>query len=295
MWRRMRRMMIGVIVAHATIASADPAADQSRGEELARQGRFTEAIEAFKAADTADVRAEHACLIALAYTRRELWPQAEVWLATCHERAKPDDAMPEWAGDLEKQIHDRLATVKAAAVTISVAPAGVEAKLTVSSFLPDETFGPRTIHLPPGHHVIVARAPGYVDAEQSIDIADTADRHVSITLSPIQAAPARSEPRSRPWRSSTMLLYTGGALVGAGLITYGWMAFEYHGITSGTELQFYDRIGDYHAAKWTTLGLWAVGSGCLVAGYIVRRGETATTISAGPIPSGAMVSVGWRQ
>ena len=50
------------------------------------------------------------------------------------------------------------ASANVAAVDIRVEPAGTDVKLAVSSFAPDELFGPRTIHLPPGHHVLLATA-----------------------------------------------------------------------------------------------------------------------------------------
>ena len=56
----------------ASPAHAESPADlQARGEDQARQGHYTEAIDSFKAADRLEPSAAHACLIALAYVRRE--------------------------------------------------------------------------------------------------------------------------------------------------------------------------------------------------------------------------------
>src|SRR5688572_10205627 len=125
-------------------AVADGAASKvARGEELAKQGRLTEAIDSFKAADKIEKRAKHACLIALAYIRRELWPQAEIFLTMCHERAKgTSDPVPDWVPLAEQTLKERLAKAKVAAVKIRIAPDSLssQALIAVSSFEPDELF-----------------------------------------------------------------------------------------------------------------------------------------------------------
>src|SRR5688572_8864518 len=100
--------ILAIVVAGLLAASGLAAADdreelQAKGEQLAKDGRFVEAIDAFKAADLIQPRASHACLIALAYTRRELWPQAELFLSVCHHRAKGGDPLPEWVPLAEQQ------------------------------------------------------------------------------------------------------------------------------------------------------------------------------------------------
>jgi hypothetical protein len=66
-----------VIAAVARLAHADDVADlEKRGQELAKQNEYTQAIDAFKRADRLAPRAAHACMIGLAYLRREMWPQA---------------------------------------------------------------------------------------------------------------------------------------------------------------------------------------------------------------------------
>jgi hypothetical protein len=64
---------IAVLVASSTARAELTAVElEARGEALAKTGRYGEAIEAFKAADHIQPRASHACLIALAYARRDL-------------------------------------------------------------------------------------------------------------------------------------------------------------------------------------------------------------------------------
>ena len=133
----------------ASTVQADTAAERvAAGEQLAKEGRLTEAIESFKAADKLEQRAKHACLIALAYIRRELWPQAEIFMTRCHQRATAGDPVPDWAALAEKQMNERLSSAKVSAVHIRIEPTALAAtaKISVSSFPADETFAPRTIH-----------------------------------------------------------------------------------------------------------------------------------------------------
>jgi hypothetical protein len=132
-------VMVGLVVpAIAAAQPADPVALRAQGEELARSGRYSEAIDRFKQADRIKPNAANACLIALAYTRRELWPQAEVWLDTCRGRATPADPQPDWAPTEAKQIRERLAVANVAPVEVVVTPPNAE--VTVSSFALDESF-----------------------------------------------------------------------------------------------------------------------------------------------------------
>jgi hypothetical protein len=176
----LRTILIGLVLAPAIAIAEDPAALRSEGEVLARVGRFSEAIDKFKAADRIRPAAANACLIALAYTRRELWPQAEIWLTTCRDRATPGDPAPDWAPTAAQQIRDRLAAANVAAVEIVVTPR--QAEVTVSSFALDEKFSARTIHLPPGHHAFIATAPGYEDGHAEIVVDDRTPKRVEIVL-----------------------------------------------------------------------------------------------------------------
>jgi hypothetical protein len=170
----------------------DRAALQAKGEQLAKDGKYTDAIEAFKAADRIEKRAAHACLISLAYTRRELWPQAELFLSFCHQRAKPGDPLPDWVSLADQQIRDRL--IAAGLVEVSIEAKPPTAHVTVSSFAPDEVFEPRTIHLPIGTHVVFAKAPGYVDGQVILQISDKTTKHVVIELAPNPGSAKPGEP-----------------------------------------------------------------------------------------------------
>ena len=195
----------------------------ARARRAAGQGgRYSEAIDAFKAAERIEPRALHACLIALAYTRRELWPQAEIFLDQCEKRATAADPLPEWVPTAKQQLAERLAAVNVAAVEIVVEPAGVDVKLAVSSFAPDELFEPRTIHLPPGRHVITVTAHGLQRRAEDRRGQGQTPQNVSITMLPIddtsrRGGRARRSPRHAATAPTSkvpvVVMGVGGALV----------------------------------------------------------------------------------
>lgn len=285
----------------ATSASADPsAADlQTQGEDLAKQGRFSEAIESFKAADKLQASATHACLIALAYTRREAWPQAEVWLALCQVRATTADPLPDWAPAAQDQINQRLEAAQVAAVTIEVQPADAGAKITASSFAPDEQFTPRTIHLPFGMHTIAAAAPGYLDARLTVEVKDKTAQHVVIKLH--KPDEGKAMPVVEKPNGGRKLMITGGILVGGGFVSwavlgYGWNTLRNANATDYRNSAFSSN-GVYYGLVGTTVALWAVGTGLFVYGYMQHKKHDETpAVGIAPIRGGGgMVSLEWTR
>src|SRR5690348_12026360 len=138
-------MFVATVLAWATLARAQsPTAAQlqAAGEQDAKDGNYAAAIDKLKAPDRIEAPASHACLIAPAYARRNLSPQAEIFRTECHERASASDPLPEWMPVADKQIDDAIASASVAAVTIQVEPAEIsaQAEVTVSSFAPDEKF-----------------------------------------------------------------------------------------------------------------------------------------------------------
>src|SRR5688500_16173875 len=157
----MLRCVLVVLCALAVPARADEVDDLvAKGNALAQKSEYTQAIAAFKQADAKRPRAAHACMIGLAYMRREAWPQAELFLALCEKRAVPGDQPPDWVDAAHQQLASKLSAAQIPAITIEVTPPHAGARLTVSSFAPDEVFDPQTIHLAPGVHVIQLTAPG---------------------------------------------------------------------------------------------------------------------------------------
>ncbi len=295
------RVLALVLVTATSVASADPSAPdlQAQGEQLAKDGRFSEAIDAFKAADKLQPTASHACLIALAYTRRELWSQAEIFLARCHERATPADPLPDWVPVAEQQIQERLATANAAPVTIQVTPA--TAQLTVSSFAPDETFTARTIHLPPGHHVIIASAPGYETARKEVVIETKDPQTVTIELLPPAAhlpdvsVPEHPLPPARTGGTGRKVMIGGAVLLGAGLVTYGWMGYEWSKLRTQDQAQWDAHDGNYSLSRGLTIGLWAVGGAAVITGLLWPSSQEHASVAVMPTNGGGMVAVGWTR
>ena len=253
------------LLAPAIAVAEDPAALRSEGEMLARVGRYSEAIDKFKASDRINHAAANACLIALAYTRRELWPQAEIWLATCRDRATPADPAPDWAPTAARQIHDRLAAANVAPVEIVVSPGNAE--VTVSSFALDEKFGARTIHLPMGHHTLIATAPGYEDGHAELVVDDNTPKRVEIAL----------QRRGIVTRGPRSLRIAGIVAGGVALVAAG------AGITFGLQAR-----SDSDAISKHTMDTWTAADE-----RTFEHGRTANSRMVGAyVAGGALLAVG---
>jgi hypothetical protein len=293
-YRHLQRLLsIALVCTTAVTARATPAAEElsARGVELASSGRFTEAIEAFKAADRIEASPTHGCLIALAYTRRELWSQAEIFLARCHAPGGREQ-LPEWVPELDKLIADRLAEVAVAEVHIAIVPAGTPAQLSVSSFLPDETFASATtIHLSRGHHVITATAVGFEQEHYAIDVADTSPKQVVIRLYRPGTRPKPPSPLPRA------MLIGGAATLGAGVVAYGVMGLGWLKLRERTTNNFggaYETMYEY--GRPVSLSLFAVGAGLVIAGYLLHRSHAESPVAAlAPVPGGGLLVIGWRR
>jgi hypothetical protein len=290
-----------VIVGLAASAHAEPADDlRAEGEQLAKAGRYTEAIVAFKKSNALKPRATSSCLIGLAYTRRELWPQAEIMIDRCKRDANADDPPPEWLPALEKELAQRLATIGVAAVTISVIPASARVELSVSSFAPDELFGPRIIHLPPGSHVITAHAPGFPVARETIEIKDAQPRTIVIDLRD------KPKPVTVPVEHSVVpvsLLGAGGALVAAGVVYHlAFLRPAANGLADATDATPSDKLYDQWSHKYdvrrdVVIGLYAAGAITAGIGLVLRLREkdheTLPQVSIVPTDGGGIVTVAW--
>ena len=303
-------------VAHAD-EPADATALRTAGEALAKERRYTEAIDKFKAADRIRPRAAHACLIALAYARRELWPQAEVFLDVCHQRAAVGDPLPPWVAAEDKEIAQRLATANVAPVTLVVTPPQPRATLTVSSFAPDEEFAPRTIHLAPGQFIVVVHVPGARDVSKTFAVASRAPLQVEIELRPAAApdpgppvarpppnleAPPPVHAHSAPPHHAHALSYaiggTGVALLALGLVYQETVfASAYDDLRAATSQPDYTS----HEKKWefrehVTQSIYGLGAVAVVAGVALRftvERDTAVTIQ--PQPGGGVIGLAWSR
>jgi hypothetical protein len=301
-------VLSGAIVAGAARpARADAAADAeaaklvAEGEELARKLEWSRAIERFKRADALVQRARHACLIGLAYHRRELFSQAEIFLALCHERATATDPEPAWLADTEQELNAKLTTLDVAAVDIQVLPADAAAAATVSvsSFAPDETFRPRTIHLARGTHVITATAPGFPPRSETVTVTGRDPIAVTIDVAKQDEVPIDRRPAPKPPAASRWLLIAAGGLAVTGGV-FHYLAYDQRKTLDETTdpAVYADHEGKFDAfriATFASYGLAAVAGG--VGLYLRMRTprEEGPVVSGALVPDGGMVVVQWRR
>ncbi|HSD86842.1 MAG TPA: hypothetical protein VLB44_04980 [Kofleriaceae bacterium] len=303
-------LVAALVVAAPAIGHADDReALQAKGEQLAKDGRYQDAIDAFKAADRIQPRASHACLIALAYTRRESWPQAELFLSICHQRANAGDPLPDWVPQADQMLKERIAAANLAEVTIETKPA--TARVTVSSFAPDEVFEPRTVHLPLGTHVIFAKAEGYADAQSTLEIKDKSPQHIVIDLLPVKATPTNPNGPNGPAepgmttepgpKRGTPFLIGGGAAILGGIAAHLWWGHEHDVLQQAHDnldpTTWRDHSTRYDIAHYSTIGLYAVGVGLVATGVVLRmKSPESPAVAAVPLRGGgAMVSVEWSR
>jgi hypothetical protein len=285
-------------------ARADTVGDlEAKGAQLAKDGRFTEAIETFKQADRFVPHASHACLIALAYTRREAWSQAELFFALCHQRTRPGDPLPDWLPLAEKQLVERLATANVGLVDVKVEPADAHASLTVSSFAPDEEFEPRKVHLTFGTHLITVKAEGWETAGQSVTITSRDERTVVIKLHrpgehPVGVRGTTRESSPVPW----IVIGGGGAIGLVGVVFHATaLRDSYNSLKNAPNDQLYhQREGKYDTDRLVTAGLYAAGAIGIGVGVVLkyttfRDREVPVQVGVNPVQGGGVFSVEWRR
>jgi hypothetical protein len=312
-----RKLAIGavmtawVLVCPPGVAHADEVADLvATGEVFAKQGEWTQAISAFKQADAQQPRAKHACLIGLAYTRRELWPQAEIFFARCRARITADDPAPDWLADAERTLTEKLTTSGAAAVAIAVIPESALAQVAISAFAPDETFSPRTIHLAPGTYTITVTAPGHRTETRPIVIDGTArEVPVTMTLTPTAVPVPVSVPVPVPIRPAAppaspvprYVLIAGGAVAAVGLGYHVFALGPAHGrLSDATTHAAYEANQDaFVRARRVTVGLYATGAVIALTGLVLRytvfRPESPVQISGSIGSDHGNVALEWRR
>jgi hypothetical protein len=304
----MLRRVLVVLCTLAVPAHADEVDDLvAQGNALAQKSEYTQAISAFKQADAKRPRAAHACMIGLAYMRREAWPQAELFLALCEKRAVPGDQPPDWVDAAHQQLASKLSAAQIPAITIEVTPPDAGARLTVSSFAPDEVFDPQTIHLAPGVHVIALTAPGYRKASRQISVEAGVPQTISFTLErePEGAAvlpprvPAQHDAGPRSSRVPWIVIGAGAALFGAGVI-YDAVSVQpaRDRLATAETRDAYDALApDFRSSRNVAIGLLA--GGALVTGIGVALKLTVfdskPQVSASIDHRGGVVVIGWQR
>jgi hypothetical protein len=298
---------LAIVAAHATAVAEDAATLRAEGEDFAKRGQYAEAIEKFKAADRIEPRAQHACMVGLAYLRREIWVKAELFLARCKQRARSGEPLPEWLPDAERQLADGLAKANVTTVNIVVKPATAGATVRVSGFAPDESFDPQTLHLPAGSYTLTITSATYAAVERKIVLAgshDTVDVVVDLEAPPPERAaiiPPVEEPAvvPRPGPRGTGFLIAGASLVAAGVVS--------HVIASGarTKLDKAETIEEYEdhetlfdVTRITTFAGYGLGAAALGVGLYLRLRSPESDgarVVGGVSSEGGYVGVEWRR
>lgn len=298
----MSRIVVAICVAGSLAHADDPTALVARGQELAKAGEFSRAIAIFKQADAIKPTAENACLIGLVYTRRELWSQAELFFDACKHRTTEADPLPDWLPAAEEQLAQKLAETDAAPIEVRVDPA--DARISVSSWPPDESFVARTIHLAPGSYVITATAPGREAVHAQLVVESRVGQIINLVLP--RPPPPPLPPPPPPTRAETIgtyLLVGAGGLVLAGAAFHGWTAYERTQVAAahddGDPVAWDRHASRFETLRLTTLTCYGVAIASGVVGIVLRRhhreAPSRVQITAGATPGAAMIGIAWRR
>jgi hypothetical protein len=302
------------------VALAGPAVElEAEGERLARDKHFLAAIEKFKAAYHAEPHARDMCLVALAYARLEQWSEADLYLQLCHQRSGPNDPLPEWIDDADGQIERGIGAADVARVEIEVTPDDVSPDLRVSTFAGDDPAITRSIHLVPGHHVITASAPGYLEVAVPIDITDRSPRKLAIVLERTAPKPATdhtmdrtttvrppvgsaakqvtaSRPRSRV---PMVLLATAAALGAAGggveLTYYRQQHDQLLADEQRTDGKYFRDEPAYDHARELVIGLYLLAGISAITAVVWNESAGRGLIGFAPTTGGGLVTLGWQR
>ena len=286
-----------MVVACARVAQAQAEAPDStlivQGEALARAGEFSRAIVAFKQADTLHATAANACRIGLAYTRRELWSQAELFFSRCKTRATAADPTPPWFDEAQTKLTQKLAEIEAASVSIRVDAPG--ATISISSFPPDEEFTPQAIHLSPGSYTIAAHAPDREPASVAVTVDGRTAQIVMLAMR--RPPPPPPPPPTIAQNIGRVLLYggVGVALLAAGSHALaGYERSQLDSARAADDPVAWDRhAGSYETTRALAITGYAVAATSFVVGAILRRHGPmlTTTVEA----HGATVGLAWQR
>lgn len=329
----LRAGLAGLLVCAALPARLAVAEDRdaaarevAEGEKLARAGLYAESIARFKAAERLAPRAGHDCLIALSYFRLKKLGQAQLFMQRCAARATGDDPAPPWVVSMGNDVKAAIGAADLAAVTLAVAPAeaAAAARVTCSSFAPDESFAPGTLYLPAGEHTVRVEADGFAPAERTLAVASRQPASVEITLEPSSrarpgaaapaapAAPPRAaapaaavsagpvaRPAGRgPW-PYVVLGVAGASLVGG--VFMHVKALDTKEDAESSLVRYNELANDYESQRTFTYTLYTVAviGGAIGAWLWFRgapdEGDGGFQASAAATADGAFVTLGWQR
>jgi hypothetical protein len=283
----------------ASTAHAETAEElRIHGEALAKNGRFSEAIDAFKAAERKEHRSRHACLIGLAYERREAYSQAELYLAACKAGASSVDPLPEWAPEAFRVLEEALAQQKLVAVMVMATPP--DAKITVSSFPPDEEFSAQSIHLAPGKYTFTASAPGYANRTQDIELGE---QPAAVSFMLERRVGERTEPAQKPSKLPWIVVGGGIALgIAGGLVQGLAMAPARDKLVEAEAMNnaalYADWSPKFDQRRLITIGLYGAGAIAIATGLVLRAtvfNSNETHVAVTPTTGGGMLTFAWSR
>lgn len=327
-------MRAGTILAVAVVlsvtsgtAQGDPAADArvlvTAGEALAKQGRFSEAIDKFRAAEKASPSARHDCYIALAYRRLEQWGAGRLHAERCSERATAADPAPVWMATVRRDVDDGIARAGLVKVTLVVTPAELAGSARIRlRALGEDPFAPRAVYLAPGDHDATVETEGREPTSHRFTVKGPGDETATLAVptgdeppaAPTQpAAPAGVDPAAptspagqiaatpAPPPSRGPWPWITASIAGAAAVTGVVLHVQALGTKDDAEsdaTRYDDLLDRFERQRALAIGLYAVAAAAGgVTLYLWLRSPTEAAVSVGivPVDGGAVVGIGWER
>lgn len=304
--------MVGAILVASTgnagLAQPSQPADPDQllrdAEALGKSKQYASAIELYKRADHIKPRAANACHIGLAYLRSAAWSQAELAFDSCRSRATDDDPAPRWIDKAQAELDKLIRDARMPAVTFVVRPEGAAARLAMVGWPADESFAPRTLHLPIGAHRVDATSSGrtvrtdftitgptltveinVTPPPAPIDLSAAAKNHANAASKTPDADSAAS--RKRPSRVlGYSLIGAGGVAVAVGAVSHVLAARDRARMETSAEAWDANRAA-FSRERVVAIAGYSVGAALVAAGtyWLLRTPERNQTTAIAPLVS----------